>query len=161
MDNLIKALNVINKNMIITYPNSDSGGDYIIERLEKFSRENEKVHLYKNLGIVKYLSVMNLCGSVVGNSSSAFVEAPFLKKPAVNIGNRQKGRLTADNIINCGYDFEEIVQAINNSLSYEFKNNAKNTKSLYGEGNTSDEIVKVLETIEINDKLLKKELIWR
>lgn len=160
MDNLINALSIINKNMIITYPNSDNGGDYIINRLEKFSRENEKVHLFKNLGNVRYLSVMNLCGSVVGNSSSAFIEAPFLKKPVVNIGNRQKGRLQADNIITCDYSFDDIMQAVNKSLSNEFQDYVKNTKSLYGEGNTSEEIVKILETIDINNKLLKKKLVW-
>lgn len=160
IDNLIQSLNQLNKNMIITYPNSDNGGDYIIEKLEKFSNTNSNVHLFKNLGIIKYLSVMRLCGAVVGNSSSALVEAPYLRKPVVNIGNRQKGRMMAENIISCNNESEEIIKAINISLSNEFIQKVKHTKSLYGEGNTSKEIVKVLENIEISDTLLKKKLIW-
>lgn len=161
IDNLIKALYKVNKNIIITYPNVDNGGDYIIKRLEEFSKENPNIHLFKNLGLLRYLSVMRLCGVVVGNSSSALVEAPYLKIPAVNIGNRQKGRIMADNIISCSNECEDIVEAINKSLTNEFKEKVKHIESLYGEGNTSEEIVKILETIKINDTLLKKKLIWR
>lgn len=160
IDNLIKALDKVNKNMIITYPNADNGGDYIIKKIEEFSRKNQNVNLFKNLGIQRYLSVMKLCGAVVGNSSSALVEAPYLKIPVVNIGNRQKGRMMAKNVISCSNESEDIINAINKSLSHEFREKVKHIKSLYGEGNTSEEIVKVLESIEINDTLLKKKLIW-
>jgi GDP/UDP-N,N'-diacetylbacillosamine 2-epimerase (hydrolysing) len=160
VENLITALDKIGHNMIITYPNTDNGGDYIIRELEKFNKNNTKVHLFKNLGILRYISVMNLCGVVIGNSSSALVEAPFLKVPVVNIGDRQKGRLMADNIICCSNDSEDIVHAVNKALSSEFKEKVKNIKSLYGEGNTSKEIASVLKDIEINDRLLKKKLIW-
>lgn len=160
IEDLIKALNIINKKMIITYPNADNGGDYIIKKLEEFAKANSNVHLFKNLGVVRYLSVMKLCGAVVGNSSSALVEAPYLKVPVVNIGNRQKGRLMAENIICCSNECEDIIKAINKSLSNEFKEKVNNIQSLYGEGSTSEEIVKVLENIRINDKLLKKKLVW-
>lgn len=160
MENLIKALNTINKKMIITYPNADNGGDYIISKLEELANKNVNVKLFKNLGSVNYLSIMKLCGAVVGNSSSALIEAPYLKVPVVNIGNRQKGRLMADNIICCNNEYDEIMEAINKSLSNEFREKVNQSKSLYGEGNTSEEIVKILENIDIDDKLLKKKLIW-
>ena len=103
---------------------------------------------------------MKLCGAVVGNSSSAFVEAPYLKIPVVNIGNRQKGRIMADNIIVCSNEYQDIVNSIKKSLSNKFKEEVKNIESLYGEGNTSKKIVQILETIKINEVLLKKKLIW-
>ena len=160
VENLIKALNKVNKKMIITYPNADNGGDYIIKKLEEFAKVNQNVYLFKNLGTLRYLSVMKLCGAVIGNSSSALVESPYLKIPVVNIGNRQKGRLMANNIISCNNDCEGIIESINKVMSNEFKEEVKNVKSLYGEGNTSDEIVKVLENVGIDDKLLKKKLVW-
>lgn len=160
INELIDALDKINKNMIITYPNSDNGGDKIIEALEKFANRNSNVHLFRNLGSIRYLSVMNHCGVIVGNSSSALVEAPFLKKPVVNIGNRQKGRLMAENIIQASNEGEDIFNAIIKATSREFKEITKNTRSLYGEGSTSQEIVKVLKNIDINEKLLKKKLVW-
>lgn len=160
IDNLIIVLNSINRKMVITYPNADNGGKLIIDKLEAFKKTNSNVHLYKNLGSLRFLSVMNLCGTIVGNSSSALVEAPFLKKPVVNIGNRQKGRLMADNIISCDYETINIEEAIKKSLTQEFKNYVNSIESLYGEGNTSKEIVDVLKTVELGDKLLKKKLVW-
>lgn len=160
IEGLISALKRIDKNMIITYPNSDNGSKLIINELIKFSKENTNVHLFENLGVRRYLSVLKLCGAVVGNSSSAIVEAPFLKVPAVNIGNRQKGRLMADNIIQCGYSSFDIEEAIKKALSREFRDKAENVNSLYGEGNTSKEITSILKNIDINEKLLKKKLVW-
>jgi GDP/UDP-N,N'-diacetylbacillosamine 2-epimerase (hydrolysing) len=161
ISNLLEALSELDKKMIITYPNADYGNDYIIKELNKFSKENNNVYLFKNLGNRRYLSIMKNCGVVVGNSSSALVEAPYLKVPVVDIGNRQKGRLKAENIISCSNDSKDIINAINKSLSSEFKEKVKNVKSLYGEGSTSEEIVKVLKQIDIDDKLLKKKLVWR
>ncbi|EOR20200.1 UDP-N-acetylglucosamine 2-epimerase [Clostridium sartagoforme AAU1] len=160
IDNLISALDNLNKRMVITYPNADNGGKLIIDKLEQFKQRNSNVYLYKNLGSLRFLSVMNLCGAIVGNSSSALVEAPFLKKPVVNIGNRQKGRLMAENILSCDYEANNIESAINKAISQDFKKFVKTIDSLYGEGNTSTEIVEVLKTIELGDKLLKKKLIW-
>jgi GDP/UDP-N,N'-diacetylbacillosamine 2-epimerase (hydrolysing) len=159
--NLIEALRRIDKKFIITYPNSDNGGDIIIKALENFRKEEpEKVFLFKNLGSLRYLSVMKLCAAVVGNSSSALVEAPFLKKPVVNIGNRQKGRLKADNIIDTDYDSENILKGIGRALSEEFRKKVLDTVSLYGDGNTSEDIVNVLQNIELGEKLIKKKLTW-
>ena len=160
INNLINALARINRKKIITYPNSDNGGEIIINKLNYYAKNNEDVFLYKNLGSLRYLSVMNLCGAVIGNSSSALIEAPYLKKAVVNIGNRQKGRLMAGNIITCSNSEKDIVNAINTALSSEFKENIKNIVSLYGEGNTSKEIVRILKEIEIDEKLLKKVLKW-
>lgn len=157
---LISALHKINKKTIITYPNSDAGGKFIIEELKKFAKDNKNIYLYESLGLRRYLSVMKECGAVVGNSSSAIVEAPFLKVPAVNIGNRQKGRLMAENIINCGNTENEVIEAIELALSSGFRRKTKKTISLYGEGNTSEEIVRVLKKINIDERLLKKKLIW-
>ena len=161
VDNLISALKVINRQMIITYPNSDCGNEVIIRKMISFRDENTNVHLFDNLGIINYLSIMKLCGVVVGNSSSGIVEAPYLKIPVVNIGNRQKGRLMANNVISCGYTTSEIIESLNVALSESFKSKTQKTISLYGEGNTSEKIVDIIENIEINEKLLIKKLGWR
>lgn len=161
IEELLLALTEVKNKMIITYPNSDEGSEYIIEQLEQFATGKANVKLVKSLGIRKYLSVMKLCGAVVGNSSSALVEAPYLKVPVVNIGNRQKGRLMADNIICCNNSKENIVGAIKKALSREFRNYVTSkTKSLYGEGETSKEIIKVLKVLKYDDRLMKKKLMW-
>lgn len=160
VENLILALNKVNKNMVITYPNSDNGGQYIINKLIEFESKNKNVHLFKSLGMQNYLSIMKLCGAVVGNSSSAIVEAPYLKIPTVNIGNRQKGRLMASSIIQCGYESDNIVKAVNKAFSIQFRKTLEKTVSLFGDGKTSDNIVKVLKEIKIDENLMKKKLVW-
>ena len=158
INHVITALEQINRKMIITYPNSDMGGERIILALSEFQKRNNKVHLFKSLGSLRYLSVMKYCGVIVGNSSSALIEAPYLKKPVVNIGNRQKGRLMASNIIQTDNTVKSIVQGIERAMSLEFKKEVSNTKSLYGEGDTSNQIIKILKEVKLDGKLLKKNL---
>lgn len=161
VDNLINALKRYHGPKIITYPNTDDGSELIIKKMLLYLKEDRSAHLIKNLGSLAYLSTMKYCGAVVGNSSSAIVEAPFLKKPSVNIGNRQQGRLMADSIINCDYKENNIYNAIETAMSTAFISVLENSKSLYGDGNTSDKIVKILEDIEIGEKLMKKRLEWQ
>lgn len=161
IDNLISALKKFNNKTIITYPNSDVGSDIIINKIKKYEEENENVKVFESLGIQLYLSVIKKCGVVVGNSSSGIVEAPYFKIPVVNIGNRQKGRLMAKNIINCNYDADEIYNAIKMALTDKYRQYVKNQAiSLYGDGNTSEKIVEVLENINIDEKLIRKRLVW-
>lgn len=161
IDNLIAALKKFNNKIIITYPNSDAGSNIIIDKIKEYEERNENVKVFKSLGIQLYLSVVKKCGVVVGNSSSGIVEAPYFKIPVVNIGNRQKGRLMAKNIINCNYDSNEIYNAIKKSLTDEYREYVnKDTISLYGDGNTSEKIVEVLENINIDEKLIRKRLVW-
>ena len=160
MANLISALADHTGSIVITYPNSDDGSELIIRKWKEFANAKKNVRLVQSLGDTRYISLMGYCGALVGNSSSAIIEAPFIKVAVVNIGNRQKGRLMADNIICCGYEKQEIREAIRKALGDEFGKNVRCSKSLYGEGETSKKIVEILENIEINEILLKKKLIW-
>ncbi len=160
INNLIGALDNYDGTIVITYPNSDEGSEVIIRKWKEFTQDRANTCLVPSLGSRKYLSIMKYCGAVVGNSSSAIVEAPYLKVPVINIGTRQKGRIMADNILCCGYRRREIELAIARALSEEFYMSARQSESLYGEGNTSKEIIESLENIEINEKLLKKKLYW-
>ena len=147
INNLIAALRKHTGYKIITYPNSDEGSEIIIDKLTAFARQDYSVKLIKSLGKLRYYSAMKHCGAIVGNSSSAIIEAPFLKKPVVNVGNRQKGRLMSECIINCDNDQSHIEAAIQKALSNQFKSIVKNSRSLYGEGNTSTEIVNIIEKV--------------
>lgn len=160
MEHLIYALRQYQGTKIITYPNSDEGSEYIIKCWKDFAAMDQSVCLIPSLGIIRYISLMKYCGAVVGNSSSAIVEAPFLKIPTVNIGTRQQGRLMADTIISCKNESSDISRAITKVLSREFSEIIKNSKSLYGEGDTSNKIVTILEKIPLGEKLIKKKLEW-
>ncbi len=160
IDELLLAISHFKNLFIITYPNADNGGSYIISRLKEFAEQYDNIKLFESLGVQRYLSVMKHCKMVIGNSSSALIEAPYLKKPVVNIGNRQEGRLMADNIISCSNKFIDIIRAINQAKSEDFLRKVADTKSLYGDGDTSSDIIKVLEEVKINSKLMRKKLEW-
>jgi UDP-N-acetylglucosamine 2-epimerase (non-hydrolysing)/GDP/UDP-N,N'-diacetylbacillosamine 2-epimerase (hydrolysing) len=99
--------------------------------------------------------MMKICDVVIGNSSSGIAEAPALKRPTVNIGNRQKGRLKAGSIIDCSEEKEAIVRAIRQALSHEFQRGLNSIQSVYGEGNAAFDIKEQLKKINI-DRITQK-----
>ena len=79
--------------------------------------------------------------------------------PVINIGTRQEGRIQANNIINVGHNRSEIVNAIKKALfDQKFKGGLKKCINFYGDGYSSEKIVKILEEIKINKKLLNKKI---
>ena len=97
----------------------------------------------------------------MGNSSSGIIEAPSFGVPAVNVGNRQKGRQKGENVIDTGYDTREIVSAIDRALHDEsFKRKVKTAINPYGNGNSSKKIVEILEKIVITPDLLQKRMMY-
>lgn len=135
---LISALKKENLQYVITYPNSDPGSEVILEMFKKFALSRQSsVRLVPNLGGLRYLSLMRFICILIGNSSSAVVEAPSLGIPAVNIGNRQEGRVFAKNIIHSKYNINEIRGAIRKALNQ----NASKIKNPYGDGRSAKKIV--------------------
>jgi GDP/UDP-N,N'-diacetylbacillosamine 2-epimerase (hydrolysing) len=95
---------------------------------------------------------------VLGNSSSGIIETPALHVPTVNIGDRQRGRLQADSIINCSDTTDEIVKAVRIALSDEHKANCRKVISPYGDGHAAERIAnKAVEVVLGNSIELKKK----
>ena len=131
-------------NILFTYANADLGNHIINQNIEKFCKKNPKKYkVFKNLGQVRYLSAMNYVDLIIGNSSSGIIEAASFKKPVINIGDRQKGRLQGKNVINC--NLITLKESIIIALSDGFKNTIKNMTNIYGVGISSDIIVAKLE----------------
>lgn len=101
---------------------------------------------------------MNYCAMVIGNSSSGLIEAPSFGVPTINIGDRQKGRIQGDSIINCGPTADEIEKAMLLALTDGFIGKSKNSINPYGDGNTSYKIAEKIKEFLFEDKinLMKK-----
>ncbi len=138
---------------IITGANADCGGETINRILQEYANKHDNVYFTYSLGMKKYLSALNNAAFVLGNSSSGIIEAPSFGIPTINIGNRQKGRIQADSVINCDSKEEEIVAAIEKAMSPDFREVAKNVKNPYGNGETSKQIVSILEKLVKNQKM--------
>jgi UDP-N-acetylglucosamine 2-epimerase (non-hydrolysing)/GDP/UDP-N,N'-diacetylbacillosamine 2-epimerase (hydrolysing) len=144
-------------NLIITGSNADMGGKEINKVLHEYAGNNsDRVYFSISLGQQRYLSAMQQCNVIIGNSSSAIIEAPALKKAVVNIGSRQSGRLKADCIIECEAKQAHIKAAIEHALSSEFQANLPAVKSLYGEGNSARNIKDILKNANLVEIMKKK-----
>jgi UDP-hydrolysing UDP-N-acetyl-D-glucosamine 2-epimerase len=132
--------------IVFTYPNADTGGRSLIKRIDDFVATNAgRAKAFVSLGQQRYLSLMREADVVIGNSSSGLTEAPALKTPTVNVGDRQKGRLKATSVIDCAERTDDIVGAIRVALSPEFRRALTQTVSLYGMGEASEAIVSRLK----------------
>jgi GDP/UDP-N,N'-diacetylbacillosamine 2-epimerase (hydrolysing) len=142
---------------IFTKANADTDGRIINKLLDEYVQEQDNAIAATSLGIVRYLSAIKYSSMVIGNSSSGLIEVPSFGVPTIDIGDRQKGRLRADSVINCEPVQEDIEKAISLALTDQFKERARKTINPYGDGNTSDKIVEKIRDFLINRKIdLKK-----
>ncbi|MFH1916015.1 MAG: UDP-N-acetylglucosamine 2-epimerase [Nanoarchaeota archaeon] len=142
MKDLMNALEEIDAQYIMTTPNSDAGG----ESMRKAMRQLKDSQIHENIPYKDYLGLMALAKVIVGNSSAGIIEAPAFGLPAVNIGERQMLRERGTNIIDTQPHAQEIQNAIQKALSdTAFIKRAKEGKSPYGDGHTSDKILQLLK----------------
>ena len=142
---------------LIIYPNADAGGRRIIKVLKQY----EKYLFLKfavNVGYNDYLGLFKYASAIIGNSSSGIIESPSFGIPAINIGTRQVGRAKAENVIDVGYNKNEIVIALKEALNDKnFIEKCKNCNSPYGDGTAGKKIVEILARLNISKELTKKK----
>lgn len=160
MEETLKAVSGLPCQVFVIYPNADAGGRQMIAVIQKYSSRNA-IRSFQSVSHSDFLAIMRLSSVIVGNSSSALIEAPSFGVPAVNIGTRQSGREQGENVINTGYDSCEISSAISRSLSdKEFQRKVKAAINPYGNGHTSEKIIDILEKIVITPELVQKRMMY-
>jgi GDP/UDP-N,N'-diacetylbacillosamine 2-epimerase (hydrolysing) len=141
--------------LIFTMPNADTDGRELIKLVENFVSKHPNARSYISLGQLRYLSCVAQVDGVVGNSSSGLLEAPSFQKGTINIGDRQRGRLQAESVINCEPKRDSISAALKQLYSDHFQASLRHVKNLYGEGGASETIVSIVKTTSLDD-ILKK-----
>jgi GDP/UDP-N,N'-diacetylbacillosamine 2-epimerase (hydrolysing) len=141
--------------IIFTMPNADTGGRALFGMIEDFVAVHPNARAYTSLGQLRYLSCMRHVDAVVGNSSSGLIEAPSLRVPSVNIGDRQRGRVRAASVVDCGPDRASIRAAIDRVYSPVFRAQLSNIRNPYGEGGASRRIVEQLAVSPLDGELKK------
>lgn len=148
IDEFLKAMRAFpDIQFIVTKSNADQGGARINELLDEAEQVIKNLHVYTSLGVKRYLSLMRYAKLVLGNSSSGIIETPAFHVPTVNIGNRQRGRLQSESIINCGTRSEDIVSAMKQAMSAEHHKVCEKVISPYGDGHAAELIAD--KTVEI------------
>lgn len=153
IQNLLSALDEYHDiKIIFTLPNSDTDGRVIIRLINEYvSKHQEKAIAYPSLGLKRYLSALQFVKAVVGNSSSGIIEVPSFGIPTLNIGDRQKGRIAADSVINCGTSKKDILDGLDNVLN----SNPKEIHNPYEGKNTTANILHVLKTYSLEGLIQK------
>lgn len=151
---LIRALDSLGDNigLIFTKPNADNEGRVLIGMIDDYIKTRRHAKAYTSLGQLLYLSAVSQVDAVVGNSSSGLYEVPSFKKPTVDIGDRQKGRLRSSSVINCPPESTSILKAIKSALEMD----CRGAVNPYGDGNSTGKILKVLREFTDFGSLLKK-----
>ncbi|KQC04381.1 MAG: UDP-N-acetyl-D-glucosamine 2-epimerase, UDP-hydrolysing [Methanoculleus sp. SDB] len=143
--------------IVIIYPNNDAGSVAIQKCIQNNRHINIRVE--RSVSREVYGGLLNVASVLVGNSSSGIIEAPSFKLPVVNIGRRQEGRFRGDNVIDVEHhEAETIEKAIRHALSPDFVMSLEKSENPHGDGHSSERIVKILETIPIDEKLLYKKI---
>jgi UDP-hydrolysing UDP-N-acetyl-D-glucosamine 2-epimerase len=136
-----------------TRPNADTGGRAIAAALDAWAAARPgRVHTYASLGQLRYLSLMSQVDAVVGNSSSGLYEAPSFGVPTVNVGERQRGRLSAASVLHCAAERREIESTV----SRAFELDCSAVVNPYGDGHSAARIVELLAQLPPASELLKK-----
>ena len=143
--------------IIFTKSNSDTDGRIIGQMIDRYVAERPaRAIAVTSLGQLRYISAIKHMDIVIGNSSSGLIEVPFMKKPTINIGDRQRGRLNALSVIDCDETAEQIISAVNKALSPDFLSSLSEVASPYGEGNSSPRIKALLKTVDLDGILMKR-----
>jgi GDP/UDP-N,N'-diacetylbacillosamine 2-epimerase (hydrolysing) len=156
MAELLAALDALSDTRVIfTMANADTGSRVLRQMVDAFVASHANAAAFESLGQLRYLSCLKLVDGVVGNSSSGLAEAPSLGVGTVNIGDRQRGRLKADSVIDCPPQRDAILAAIRQLYDPAFRQVVAQAVNPYGQGGASDKIVRALQTVAL-DGIVKK-----
>lgn len=153
---VIEALKAVEGTIVFCFPNADAGARAIMRAAAAFCDGRDTARLFINLPHLDYWGLLQCADLLVGNSSSGIMEAPALKLPCVNVGDRQLGRQRSDNILDCSADPGAIMQACSQALEPTFREGLKNMRCAYGDGHAAERMVQVLEKLEFNERLIRK-----
>jgi GDP/UDP-N,N'-diacetylbacillosamine 2-epimerase (hydrolysing) len=157
MSELLAVLDNLNDTQLIfTMPNADTDSRVIIDMINDYVKSHQNAVAFKSLGQIRYFSCIKFVDGVVGNSSSGLTEVPSFAKGTVNVGDRQKGRLRAKSVIDCGADRASILTALQQLYSVDFQAALETVVNPYGEAGASRKIVEVLKNHTLESILKKK-----
>lgn len=154
----LEAICELEHQTVLIFPNSDAGSEEIRHVIELYHRPFMRVE--RNVPHRLYGGLMRVASAMVGNSSSAIIEAPLMRLPAVNVGERQRERARAANVIDVPHDRRAIVDALRRAMAPEFRAGMNGASPYVGDGRVSERIVEILKTTRLDDRLLTKQIAY-
>jgi GDP/UDP-N,N'-diacetylbacillosamine 2-epimerase (hydrolysing) len=156
----LEAVRELGIKTIISYPNSDAGGQQMIKAIQEYS-SLPFIYAAKNFPRLEFVNLMRRASCLLGNSSAGILEAPLLKLPVVNVGNRQRGRLHAENVQFVPHEKEQIIKALQLAIYDEpYRKTVASCVNPYGDGKSSARIAHALASVSIDETLLIKDITY-
>jgi GDP/UDP-N,N'-diacetylbacillosamine 2-epimerase (hydrolysing) len=152
VDVLITALGRLMYPCVFTPLNNDSYGKQIEQKFVRYCSDTNGTLLEMERTL--FLSAIKHCKAMIGNSSAGFYEAPSLKKAFINVGDRQKGRVAADSVINVKAHADSIVVAVASAQQLD----CSKVVNPYGDGHAVERICHTLRNLPQRDVLLAKKI---
>lgn len=160
MKESLEAIRHLGIKTVLSYPNSDAGGQQIIRAIREYE-SLPFLHTAKNIPRLEFVNLMRRASCLLGNSSAGILEAPLLKLPVINVGNRQMGRLHAKNVQFVPHVREKIIDAVTKAVfDQNYRASVASCSNPYGDGKSSLRIADLLAKIPINDDLLIKDITY-
>jgi GDP/UDP-N,N'-diacetylbacillosamine 2-epimerase (hydrolysing) len=156
----LEAVRELEVRTVLSYPNSDAGGAELRRAIHEFEHL-PFLHTSKSLPRLEFVNIMRRASCMLGNSSAGILEAPLLKLPVVNVGNRQSGRLHAANVEFVPHDPARIVAAVRRAIFDDgYRHSVKLCANPYGDGQSSRRIAELLAKTPLDQRLLIKDITY-
>ena len=156
----LEAVRELGIKTVLSYPNSDAGGQQMIRAIREYETL-PFLYTAKNIPRLDFVNLMRRASCLLGNSSAGILEAPLLKLPVINVGNRQRGRLHAENVQFVPHDKDRIVEAVRQAtFDLEYRKTVSICSNPYGDGQSSARIAELLASTPLDDKLLIKDITY-
>jgi GDP/UDP-N,N'-diacetylbacillosamine 2-epimerase (hydrolysing) len=160
MKTSLEAVREFGVKTVLSYPNSDAGGQQMIRAIREFE-SLPFLYAAKNIPRLEFVNLMRRASCLLGNSSAGILEAPLLKLPVINVGNRQRGRLHAENVEFVPHNKDRIIEALRQAIfDPEYRKTVAACANPYGDGHSSVRIADLLATTPLDDKLLIKDITY-
>lgn len=154
--NMVSVLNSLGYHVCAGMPNSDPGNRIIRDALIKLECSSN-LSVYENLSRSLFINLLRSADLMIGNSSAGLLEAPSISLPAVNVGERQKGRLASSNVVFSGGSVDAITQAVQRTESKDFLSQLRRSSNPYGDGHSVDRAYRLIKELNFSDYVRKPE----
>jgi UDP-N-acetylglucosamine 2-epimerase (non-hydrolysing) len=141
---VIAAMDAVPATYVVTLPNADPGHDAIRLALREAVVGHTDRVVVEALGETRYWALMRNADALLGNSSSALIEAPALGLPAVDVGDRQAGRVRGPSVISIPAEGAAVAPALRPALDPGLRARLRLETGPYGDGRSAERIVDIL-----------------
>jgi len=155
--NVVSAVLESGKNMIVIYPNNDSGCQIILNEYSRFEGK-KNIKVFPSLRFEYFLVLLKNAEFIMGNSSAGIRESGIYGVPSIDLGTRQSGRYSvtvADNIQHVNEVKKDVLFAISETDKF------KKSSFIFGEGNSTEKFMSVINESEFWNKEIQKHFVDR